>query len=212
MRCPSLTNNCIKVFLVLLFVFAQNSFLNSQVHVDSTRSSDTLDMQEDILIKAMISDTLFQKDSLAPKLPVPKKSVIYSLILPGAGQVYNRRAWKVPIIYAGLGTGIYFIIDNRKNYREFRDAFITRKAGGKDIYEGVYSDEGLKAIRDIYRKRMEQSYFGTFFVYLLNGIEAYVDAHLQNFDISEDLSLRFRPKWDLYPDGAQVGIALHLQF
>ncbi|GAA5222217.1 DUF5683 domain-containing protein [Membranihabitans marinus] len=131
-----------------------------------------------------------QKKSDEVWSPNPKKAVMLSFILPGAGQVYNRSWWKTPLIYAGLGVGVYAIVDNRSKYKEFQTAYIKRINNEPDApYLTLYpNDETIKRIRDIYYKRFQLGIIGTAAVYLLNGVEAYVDAHLKNFEISEDLS------------------------
>lgn len=134
-----------------------------------------------------------QKKSDEVWSPNPKRAVMLSFILPGAGQVYNRSWWKTPLIYAGLGVGVYAIVDNRSKYKEFQTAYIQRINNEPDApYQTLYPNvETVKRIRDIYYKRFQLGIIGTTAVYLLNGVEAYVDAHLKNFEISEDLSFGY---------------------
>lgn len=123
--------------------------------------------------------------------PSPKRATILSLALPGAGQIYNRKWWKVPIVYAALGTTVYFVVDNSKNYKDFRDALTAELAGEQHQYSNTnLSSADLRRIRNLYRKDMERSYIALVFVYLLNGVDAFVDAHLAGFNVSEDLSFK----------------------
>ena len=136
-----------------------------------------------------IADTI--KHRIKEKSPI--KAAIYSLVLPGAGQVYNGKAWKVPIVYAALGTSYYFIRTNKAQYHRFRDAYLIRidddPNTSDEFVDLIPTAEGIKSYRDQARRYMEISYFSFGFVWLLNSIEAYVDCHLLQFDISEDLSL-----------------------
>ncbi|HPG05696.1 MAG TPA: DUF5683 domain-containing protein [Saprospiraceae bacterium] len=140
----------------------------------------------------------------------PNRAAIYSLVLPGAGQVYNGRIWKVPIVYAALGTSFYFIRTNKTQYRRFRDAYLIRidtiPTTFDEFVDVIPTAEGIKSYRDQARRYMEISYFSFGFVWLLNSIEAYVDCHLLHFDISEDLSL------DLSVPKAYPGISVNLSF
>jgi len=114
-----------------------------------------------------------------------------SLAVPGLGQIYNKSWWKTPLIYGGLGTSIWFIKTNNQNYRDFKQAYSDSfdPSSDNELVEMYPNQETLRRIRDIYYKRYQLSIIATAAVYLMNGIEAYVDAHLKNFDVSEDLSL-----------------------
>mgnify|MGYP006279326399 CR=1 FL=1 len=133
----------------------------------------------------------FKKD-----YPDPMKAGIMSLVLPGSGQIYNGRWWKVPLVYGALGGMVYAIVWNTDQYNRFQTAYQLKLDDQPHEFSGTSFDnaQALRSIRDTYDKNRQLSYVGLVFVYLLNGIEAFVDAHLQNFDISEDLSLRVRPR------------------
>lgn len=129
----------------------------------------------------------------------PKKATIYSAVLPGLGQAYNKKYWKIPIVYAGIGT-IYYIADmNGDSYRDYRDAF-DYKAGlktnvDKETIElaNRYSSENLISIRDYYRRNMELSWIIMAIWYGVNIIDACVDAHFFEYDIGDDLTLKVEP-------------------
>ncbi len=134
-------------------------------------------------------------DSLSLKHS-PSKAALYSAILPGAGQVYNKKYWKVPVLYAGLGTLIYFIKFNDDKYDIYKDAFIKRVDGDEgtvDDYVGIYSDQDLQRLKEFYRRNRDLSIIGVSLLYVLNIVDASVDAHLFYFNVSEDLSLNWSP-------------------
>ena len=144
--------------------------------------------------------------------PNPKASLALSLILPGAGQVYNKKYWKVPLIYAGLGGMIYMLNDSSNKYLAYRTAYkrsIQNLPYSNPLIDPLVSSQAaLKIERDKYDERRTRYYFGAGIVYGLFALEAFVDAHLQSFDISKDLSMDLRPKVD-----EQTGMPLlSLQF
>ncbi len=138
----------------------------------------------------------------------PTKATILSLALPGAGQVYNRKIWKVPIIYAGLGATGYAVYFNRREYQRYRQGYLARVSGDEepdDEFTGTqYTAPVLKEFRDFYRSNYELSVLGFVLIYLLNGVDAFVDAHLFEFDVSDDLGIRGR----ITPASQGTGIAL----
>lgn len=125
----------------------------------------------------------------------PKKAMMLSAILPGAGQVYNKKAWKLPIIYAGFGTLGYFIYLNNHDYRKFRNAYTLATDGdpSNDMPEYRFvSAEALKQRRDQVRKWRDLTYILTGAFYALNIIDASVDAHLYSFRY-QDFNVNMRP-------------------
>ncbi len=156
-----------------------------------------------------------------PFTPKPNRAALYSALLPGAGQFYNKRYLKIPFIYAGLGYLIYKIDQNAAYYNCFKDAHRTALLEGnipnqlncrnRNFDLRNFSAAGLKQRRDAFRKNMELAYIGTGLVYLLNIVDAYVDAHLQDFDLSEDLAIQIGPF--LRPESASyIGFSARLFF
>jgi hypothetical protein len=125
----------------------------------------------------------------------PKKAALYSAILPGLGQGYNRKYWKIPIVYAAIGTSVYFIYDNNKNYHRYRDEYLYRLNNGvpNDTELELYSDDQIRTLIDQYRRWRDISWIATGAFYALNIVDATVDAYLWRFDTGPDLSIRFRP-------------------
>jgi len=146
-------------------------------------------------------------DPLPPEqkgLSTPGKAALYSAILPGLGQVYNKSYWKVPLIYAaaaGLGYSIAF---NHSNYLKFRQAVVVRRdtisTNNVDEYTprlvnftNVQAINSLSRARDANRRRRDYSILYSILAYGLNITEAYVHAHLKGFDVGDDLSLQVSP-------------------
>lgn len=129
----------------------------------------------------------------------PHKATIYSLILPGLGQAYNKKYWKIPIIYAGFGTLFYFIKSNNEEYIKFKDAYYHSLISGDTLppvneYEEQYDSESLLALKNYYRRNRDFTYILTGFWYLINVIDAAVDAHLFTWEIDDNLTLRMEPE------------------
>lgn len=160
----------------------------------------------------------FTKRFFTDDYPKPGRAAFLSFILPGAGQAYNKKWWKLPIVYGALGTALYFEVDNVKQYRELRDNYLwvvdedpnTNPTEEPYIYMDATT---LKEYRDQWRRYVEFSTIALGLVYLLQVTDAYVDAHLNSFDVSDDLSLRFQPKIESAPGfGATFGAGVSLQF
>ncbi len=119
----------------------------------------------------------------------PAKAAFYSAIVPGLGQAYNKKYWKIPLVYGAMGTSIYFYLDNNKNYHKFRDAYKQRLAGNfTDEYSFLDNDRLIKVQRS-YERNRDLSLLITVGFYILNIVEANVDAHLMQFNVSEKLTL-----------------------
>lgn len=129
----------------------------------------------------------------------PKKATIYSAVLPGLGQAYNKKYWKIPIVYAGIGTIFYIADMNGDYYRDYRDAFDYQSGLKTDVNEEIqslanrYSSANLISLRDYYRRNMELSWIIMAVWYGVNIIDACVDAHFFEYDIGDDLSLKVEP-------------------
>lgn len=127
------------------------------------------------------------------------KASLYSAILPGAGQAYNKKYWKIPVIYAGFGTLIYFIHSNNTEYVKFRDAYSFKASASPDStlyndYADKYPLASLLEGRDYYRRNRDLTYILTSVWYVLNVVDAAVDAHLFDYDISDNLSMQWQPE------------------
>ena len=151
------------------------------------------------------------KDSLS-LLHSPTKASLMSAILPGAGQVYNKKYWKIPIIYAGFAGLGYLAVTNNSDYKIYKDAYRLRLDGNEstlDEYVGIYSDEDLVTLKDYYRRNRDLSYICMGLLYALNIIDASVDAHLFYFNVNDDLTMLVQPG---YSAGLNAGLSLNLSF
>jgi len=121
----------------------------------------------------------------------PAKAFAMSLVLPGSGQIYNRKYWKLPFVYGALAGMGYIVYVNRKNYRRLDRAYRMRVDYGEasmDEFQGIYDIDQLQSLRQQYSKILFESYVRFGLVYLAVAVDAYVDRHLLHFDISEKLS------------------------
>ncbi len=162
-------------------------------------------------------------DTIQKNLHSPRKATIYSMILPGLGQAYNRKYWKIPIVYAGFGVCYYFISFNDKEYKAWKSAYYHSLSDPDNTeppvndYEEMYGDypDVMKDQKDYYRRNRDLTYIFTGLWYLLNVIDATVDAHLFTWEIDEKLSLRFEPSLSEplygYRPGGGIKISLNLK-
>jgi hypothetical protein len=144
----------------------------------------------------------------------PERAAMLSATLPGLGQVYNGRYWKVPIIYAGFGTLAYFLNMNSTEYQRWRAAYIARVDGDPNTVDGYpHSTDQLERAMNFYRRNLEVTYLLGAALYILNILDANVDAHLLDFDVREDLSMRLQPIMNRLPPGGSVpGISFTIRF
>lgn len=153
------------------------------------------------------NDTLKVVQPQLPKLSAqalnplaPAKAAFYSAILPGMGQYYNKSYWKIPLVYGGMGTSMYFYLDNNKKYHRARDEYKLRLRGIERTNNpkvGSYTQEQLATVQRSAQRNRDLSLFITIGIYILNIVDANVDAHLQQFNVDEDLS--FKPTLEYNP-------------
>jgi hypothetical protein len=136
-------------------------------------------------------------DSTLEKQHSPVKASLMSICLPGLGQVYNKKYWKGPIIYAGLSVMTYFIVTNAQQYSKYKNAYIESvnndTTGKYQDLVNKYTAEDLLSAKEYYRRNLEVSCILTGVWYILNIVDAAVDAHLFTYNISKDLSLKLDP-------------------
>jgi len=225
-------------FLIILFYLcpvwslAQRGKLSG---TDSVSVTKMFSIHEDTLrVDSLVNDSL----QLAPKKfkPDSKKAVLYSALLPGLGQIYNRKYWKLPLVYGGFLGCAYAITWNGTQYNGYKNAYkdfisgVPREnSAWKDYLYGSYLStpdslwsssmissytSSLKNAKDFYRRYRDLSWFITIGVYGLCMIDAYVDAQLFDFDISPDLSMQVMPVLFDQTAGNKrtVGIQLSIAF
>ena len=155
------------------------------------------------LEKVVDSPSLLPKD--------PKKATMLSALLPGAGQVYNGKTWKVPILYAGILTDVYFIQYNHKRYERFRDALFALDKGEPNQFPSLNRAALVRNV-DYWRQNRDLTLLLMLGIYALNLVDANVDAHLSGFDISEDLTLKIAPQIGTLSASSTTGLSFTLQF
>lgn len=148
--------------------------------------------KDSINIKA--KDTIFVPVSKYNALS-PSKAAFFSAVFPGGGQIYNKKYWKAPIVWAALGTSTYLYLDNNSEYKRYRRAFKQRKAGLQDEFtldngSVLISEEGLERAQRTLRGNRDLSILSTIIIYVLQIVEASVNAHLLQFDTGNNLSLK----------------------
>jgi hypothetical protein len=141
-------------------------------------------------------------------LPDPQLAALFAIV-PGGGQIYNRRYWKVPIVYAVIGGLAYLTIENQKQYRRYKTAYNNELNGEPHEFSNLNLPAFvLKNARDETRKSMEEAYIFLTLAYVVQIAEAYVDAHLQDFDVTDNLSIRWTPTQIQSPLGPVPGIGI----
>ena len=141
----------------------------------------------------------------------PKKAAIWGASFPGLGQIYNKKYWKLPIVYGVLGTAIYFVVSNGQKLHTY-NGYI------RNYYNNIpnpapYNQLGLNEIesfRNSYRRNVQIAAFGTVFAWGLAIVDAVVDAHLHHFDISDKLTIKFKPELNYTNFTYYAGIGVHL--
>ena len=184
--------------------------------MDSIAKADSKTLLGDTLItdKDSSSVVILKGKKIKPKRdwntwkPNPQRALWLALVLPGAGQIYNRKYWKLPIIYGGFMGCIYALTWNNMMYKDYSQAYLDimdddpgTASYNKFLHLGVQinssNEERYKSLfksrKDKYRRWRDMSFFVMIGVYALSVIDAYVDAELSEFDISKDLSLRVSP-------------------
>jgi len=188
-------------------------FLFLSVNSLIAQKSDTLSLskQKEFTFK----DRPTEKNNYYNPL-APAKAAFYSAVLPGLGQIYNKRYWKVPIVYLGIGTSIYFYKLNNDDYNRFRNAYKRRLAGyTDDEYWGngttpIVSSDRLEDAQKTAKRNKDLSIAVAVAFYLLNIIDANVDAHLRQFNVNNDLTLE--PVFELNPIDTKANYSISLKY
>ncbi|PCI93326.1 MAG: hypothetical protein COB15_16615 [Flavobacteriales bacterium] len=167
--------------LVLLVFFANTSKAQKPTLLDSLSISDT------IKVKKVRNHS-------------PTKASLFSMVVPGLGQAYNKKYWKLPIVYAAIGVPLYFAVTNQKEFNKYKAAYGLRVDGDDatiDEFDGVLSQENLKSNLDYYQRNKDLSYILVGLFYVFNIVDASVDAHLFNFPKNDNLSFNLQPSIEL---------------
>ncbi len=193
-----------RVISILLLLCA----IIKPVQAQETDSFSNVTLQKDTGIYIPKIIVVNKTDSLVKKQfsPNPTKALIYSAIFPGLGQIYNRKYWKLPIVYGGFMGCAYAISFNSRYYKDYSNAYLDLMDNdpntksytnflpyGYTISDTTWFAGVLKRKKDYYRRYRDLSYIITVGLYVICMIDAYVDAQLFDFDISPNLSLRMQP-------------------
>jgi len=198
----------------LLLTFAQ----------EGQKESPEDSVEQNLKKQKVIVEGKVEKKRINPL--APSKAAFYSAVLPGLGQAYNKRYWKIPIVIGAIGVGIYAYEYNDDLYDRFRTAFKRRKAGftddefydvnGSGIVPGSpdLSDSALQDGQERYQRDRDLALFITLALYALNIIDANVDAHLKQFNVDDDLGLDVKPYLEYNPiiGDPNYGVALIIKF
>lgn len=201
------------IFFIVFLLAGSSSF--SQDKKPVAIAADTIPATKPVI-------RLNRYDS-ATKAHSPRVAAIRSALIPGWGQVYNKKYWKVPIVYTALGITGYIFVDNIKTYKEYRFAYQARYKAAlpvpgrdstdyntlKDLYK-IISPESIKAARNKFRQYVDYSVLFFIAFWGLNVVDATVDAHLKSFDVSPDLTFHIRAGYSELARTSGVSLVLKI--
>lgn len=145
----------------------------------------------------------------------PTRAAVYSAVLPGLGQYYNRKYWKIPIVWGGIGTGVGITLWNQKQYKRYRSAFLAELEGQPHEFSDITGVDKnvLGRTQDKFKRQRDYSIAITGLVYILNIVDAVVDAHLYDQKRDPDLALQPTIIYDEYAtQSTKVGLSLSFRF
>ncbi len=186
---------------------------STPLHIDTNRTSAHKNSTPTITLP----ETAHHTSHVRPHSP--RTAIILSAMLPGAGQVYNHQAWKIPIVYAGLGAVSYVMYDNYRQMKMFKDEYLYRVKHDDTPLLDKYRNYPTTNILNLYQaknKDFQLYLFVDLAVYALNIVDAFVSAHLYDFEINDNLSLRIHPlvtPYNLaYYNAPRAAISMSWQF
>jgi hypothetical protein len=221
-----------KILINILLLLAIHQFAFTQITDTLPVHNDTNSIKTENL--PVLADTIHYNDTsikntaggkdtvIKKKVHSPQQATIRSAIIPGLGQIYNRKYWKVPIVYAAIGIPGYLFFDNKRWYKKTRYALsiVANNRYTADSLSQV--DPQLKALvtlkaegslinyRNQFRRNMDYSVLFTLVMWGLNIVDATVDGHLRGFDVGDELSLKIKPA--LMPGTMAPGVSLVVNF
>lgn len=194
-----------------LFLFITLSFFSFQLSAqqkDSVQKQIPAPVKKDSVKPERIPLGLFKKDSVH----VPRKATLRSAVIPGWGQAYNKKYWKIPIVWGALGTAAGFFVYNRREYIDARDAYRYMKdtiAANDVLIKPKFrpvDPEAVRQYRIAVRQYVDYSVLAFIMLWGLNVVDATVDGHLKAFDVNDNLSLRINPTYNPISKQANVGL------
>ena len=195
------------ILIIGLFVAGQ-AYTQIPIVADKANRGDT------IVIRSLTADTQATEIKMEAPEHDPTKAALFSAAIPGLGQAYNKKYWKIPIVWAGLGAFGYFIIWNNDQYQYYRRNLIYEIEQDPDYpNDSGLNQSTLKSARDQYRRNRDQLVLYGILFYMVQIVDAHVDAHLIEFDVNQDLSVRFEPGYiPLDTGGSQFGMSFKFKF
>ena len=173
------------------------------------------------LVQYTYAQDLESNDSLTDSVGIdaptnvknPKKALYLSLMFPGAGQVYNDKVWKLPLLYSGVSTAVYFLNFNNRRYKEFIIALDIVREGTETSPFPNLNEDGIIRNVNYWRRNRDAMYMVFGVIYALGAVDAFVDAHLSGFDVSDDLTFKLEPSMEpLLANNNAVGLSLKIKF
>lgn len=194
-------NKQLYIICILIF-FGLNTFAQNEKANDSTL------VNTDFLA---ISDTIQRKPI---NILAPSKAAFFSAVLPGLGQAYNKKYWKIPIVVGAITGGILVYDFNNQEYKRYRNEYKRRLAGNDPLtgeFPGV-SDDGLINAQQTLKRRKELSLLITIGLYALNIIDANVDAHLLQYNVDKNLAIKPHFQYNEMENSSDLGLTLNFKF
>jgi len=192
-----------KQFFFVIVLILTIPMLSLAQHKDSLIVKDT---SGKVVASHKVKKGLW-RDSAGNRVYSPRRAAIYSAILPGLGQVYNKKYWKVPIVYAAVGIPVYTFFDNMRWYKRTKYALAVVSSSNfpnntdsindvnsqlKSLVQGGQTNSILN-YRNQFRKNMDYSILFTLLFWGLNVVDATVDAHLKGFNVNDNLTMQVKP-------------------
>jgi hypothetical protein len=190
------------LYLCWFLVFTTKSTLAQEINTQNINQAKSI----------TLSDTVVKKRSIA------SKAALRSAILPGLGQAYNKKYWKIPIVYGVIAIPVSLYNYNRKWYNLTRNAYTIRSNNDSANFNKIapelvpLSSEALRLYRNDFRKNMDFSILGILLTWGLNIVDATVDGHLRGFDITDEVSLKLAPKLSTGNQSGQMGMSAIFYF
>ena len=146
--------------------------------------------------------------------PDPGKSTLYSILLPGLGQIYNGEYWKLPIYYGAMAGGVYYYTTNKRNYQRYKWIYDQATSEDPDVERPPVSAENALYYRDIFRRYRDYSILAIALFYVVQVVDANVFAYMQDFEMDDDISLRVEPTviTPQFASAPAMGVGLTLRF
>ncbi len=205
----------IRIFLVLTFLGMPTFLFAQEVKTDTLPPNPTYQQDSIIGFRALKEPEHVENFEMMTEGHDPNKAAWYSAAVPGLGQVYNKKYWKIPLVWGGIAGFAYFIDWNNDLYQFYRKNLLYETNGNQPGFKNETQLDAatLKNGRDQYRRMRDMMViFGVIF-YMLNIVDAHVDAHLIEFDVNQDLSVQIIPSIQYTPNNSvSTGLTFSVKF